>query len=180
MSAHRAVVVYGPRGSGKSTHAKALAQHFGKSRIVDAFESDSPGQIVKSDTLVLAYSPVDGVKSVHILDACLAAGLAPHPTLLRQTGREAELGYAFANAPATRGVIDVPTSDVEPGEGELLPCPFCGNALDVRRRKSNPYARCATEGCKGKQLPLLNLDLPDDIAAWNRRAVHPSTSAQGL
>jgi hypothetical protein len=37
-------------------------------------------------------------------------------------------------------------------------------------RRHNPWARCETPECKGAQLPLLNLDLPDDIARWNRRA----------
>lgn len=60
-----------------------------------------------------------------------------------------------------RPMVDVP---------HLKPCPLCGHALEVKARKNNPYARCATEGCKGKQLPLLNLDVPEDIAAWNCRA----------
>lgn len=53
---------------------------------------------------------------------------------------------------------------------ELAPCPFCGQALSVMRRPHNPYARCATDGCKAQQLPLLNLDDPEDIRAWNTRA----------
>lgn len=52
---------------------------------------------------------------------------------------------------------------------ELLPCPFCGNALVVKARRHNPHARCETENCKGSQLPLLNLDQMDDIARWNTR-----------
>lgn len=51
----------------------------------------------------------------------------------------------------------------------LEPCPFCGLPLKEDWRKYNPHARCVTEGCKGKQLPLLNLDLPDDIERWNTR-----------
>lgn len=58
----------------------------------------------------------------------------------------------------------------KPIDQELLPCPFCGQELKRKERKHNPYARCVTEGCKGAQLPLLNLDQPDDIAAWQARA----------
>ncbi len=52
---------------------------------------------------------------------------------------------------------------------ELLPCPFCGEALYQKRRPMNPYAVCKTDGCKGAQLPMLNIDDPDDVTAWNRR-----------
>lgn len=34
--------------------------------------------------------------------------------------------------------------------------------------------RAATEGCKAQQLPLLNLDQPEDAWAWNTRASSPS------
>jgi hypothetical protein len=53
---------------------------------------------------------------------------------------------------------------------KLKPCPFCGKDLEVHNLRFNPYARCATEGCKGSQLPLLNIDIPSDIEAWNTRA----------
>ncbi|HBO5298369.1 TPA: hypothetical protein L4W52_000377 [Pseudomonas aeruginosa] len=52
---------------------------------------------------------------------------------------------------------------------ELLPCPFCGQALTVNRRKHNPYARCETIDCKASQLPILNLDMQADIDRWNSR-----------
>lgn len=51
----------------------------------------------------------------------------------------------------------------------LKPCPFCGSPLFEKRRRFNPYACCRTQGCKGGQLPLLNLDMPEDVAAWNTR-----------
>lgn len=54
---------------------------------------------------------------------------------------------------------------------KLEPCPFCGNALEVTQRRYNPHARCVTENCKGAQLPLLNIELPNDVARWNRRAI---------
>jgi hypothetical protein len=58
----------------------------------------------------------------------------------------------------------------------LKPCPFCGESLFEKRRKNNPYACCQTEGCKGSKLPLLNLDMPEDIAAWNTRALFSMAS----
>lgn len=59
---------------------------------------------------------------------------------------------------------------------ELKPCPFCGAVLDAQWDRPNPKARCCTEGCKGRQLPVLNLDAPEDIAAWNTRAVDASAA----
>lgn len=58
---------------------------------------------------------------------------------------------------------------MNPERPHLEPCPFCGNPLKEDWRKYNPHARCVTEGCKGKQLPLLNLDQQDDIDRWNTR-----------
>ena len=52
----------------------------------------------------------------------------------------------------------------------LEPCPFCGSHLLQKVGRCNPSARCTTDGCKGKQLPVLNLDMPSDIDAWNTRA----------
>lgn len=52
----------------------------------------------------------------------------------------------------------------------LHPCPFCGEALQINQRKHNPFARCATAGCVGGKLPLLNIELAEDVEAWNRRA----------
>ncbi|HDR9065529.1 TPA: Lar family restriction alleviation protein [Burkholderia contaminans] len=62
----------------------------------------------------------------------------------------------------------------------LEPCPFCGNELHVKANRANPSARCVTDGCKGKQLPVLNLDQPEDIAAWNRRAPVETSRADAL
>lgn len=53
---------------------------------------------------------------------------------------------------------------------ELKPCPFCGNPLNVRWRKMNPKAHCATPGCWGGKLPVLQLDIPEFVAAWNTRS----------
>ena len=52
---------------------------------------------------------------------------------------------------------------------ELKPCPFCGQEPEQRNSKCNPYARCATPDCAGGKLPLISLDVPEDIERWNRR-----------
>ncbi|MFQ6574172.1 hypothetical protein [Pseudomonas sp. UM16] len=72
--------------------------------------------------------------------------------------------------------IPMPTenrsSNTEQMVSELLPCPFCGQKLELSNRKYNHWARCATDGCKGGQLPLLNTELAADIVSWNTRAQH--------
>jgi hypothetical protein len=52
---------------------------------------------------------------------------------------------------------------------ELEPCPFCGKPLAVKWRRNNPSARCITEECWGAKMPSLQLDVPEFVAAWNRR-----------
>lgn len=59
----------------------------------------------------------------------------------------------------------------------LAPCPFCGHELAALWDRKNPSARCSTESCKGAQLPLLDLDRAEDIAAWNRRSPAPQKTA---
>ena len=59
----------------------------------------------------------------------------------------------------------------------LMPCPFCGCELDARWNRPNPYARCLTVDCQGAKMPLLCLDVPEDIARWNSR-VTPFSMAQ--
>jgi hypothetical protein len=54
-------------------------------------------------------------------------------------------------------------------EKELLPCPFCGEAMKRSRANINPWAICPTEGCIGARSALV-LDDPKQLAAWNRRA----------
>jgi len=53
---------------------------------------------------------------------------------------------------------------------KLEPCPWCSQAPYRARNKVNPYAVCKTEGCFGLKMPVINLDDPLDVAAWNRRA----------
>lgn len=59
----------------------------------------------------------------------------------------------------------------------LAPCPFCGSPLHFNAERfrekgvvPNPSARCHTEGCFGTSLPVVSLDIPEQVAAWNRRA----------
>ena len=57
----------------------------------------------------------------------------------------------------------------------LLACPFCGvkptaNIRGAKDMAVNPRAKCETEGCMAGKLPVICLDNPDDLAAWNTRA----------
>lgn len=58
---------------------------------------------------------------------------------------------------------------------QLKPCPFCGQHLvasirGASEKATNPKASCKTEDCYGARLPVLCLDIPEDVEAWNRRA----------
>lgn len=63
--------------------------------------------------------------------------------------------------------VSTAPEDVE----RLAKCPFCGKPLKLRVRSVNPYGRCGTQGCYGAKMPVVNLDVPEDIAAWNTRAL---------
>lgn len=52
----------------------------------------------------------------------------------------------------------------------LANCPWCNKALFRGRSKINPYAVCRTEECFGAKMPVVNLDVPSDVTAYNRRA----------
>jgi len=62
---------------------------------------------------------------------------------------------------------------------DLLPCPFCGQQLARGSRRINRYARCTTEDCYGAKAPVVNLDVPGSVAAWNKRAALPQAQADG-
>lgn len=68
------IIVYGPQGCGKTTHAAALAAHYGKSRIVDDWEQ---GGRLDGDTLALTNVPHAGTMS--FLDAVADAGIKLSP-----------------------------------------------------------------------------------------------------
>ncbi len=57
----------------------------------------------------------------------------------------------------------------------LKKCPFCGQQLTATirgpgERAPNPKASCKTENCYGARLPVLCLDIPEDVVAFNTRA----------
>jgi hypothetical protein len=59
---------------------------------------------------------------------------------------------------------------------KLEPCPFCGKPLTAKRWLK-PFAQCQTEGCFGRKIPVVSLDVPSDVEAWNTRASTASTAA---
>lgn len=65
------------------------------------------------------------------------------------------------------------TDDRASLEGELKPCPWCGNALTMRR-SVNPYGRCMTPDCFGNRCPTVSLDNLEAVAQWNARNPEPS------
>ncbi len=75
----KAVLIYGPPGSGKTTHRKALAQHYGKKQIIEASDNDILPPY-PADALVLSVDPLT-TDAIHIRDACQAAGLPIHHRL---------------------------------------------------------------------------------------------------
>lgn len=66
---------------------------------------------------------------------------------------------------------DVAVATVHASNSGLMPCPFCGKELNRRDRKSsvNPRAWCATPECFGAKAPVVNLDDPLSVQAWNTR-----------
>jgi hypothetical protein len=56
----------------------------------------------------------------------------------------------------------------------LLACPFCGCKPTATIRGDsevavNPKAQCATEDCWGAKLPVICLDVPEQVNGWNTR-----------
>jgi Holliday junction resolvasome RuvABC ATP-dependent DNA helicase subunit len=77
------IIVYGPPGCGKTTHAAALAQHYRKDRIVDDW---TPGRKVPADTIALTDVPHGD--AINFLDAARAAGIRLTPALARALAAE--------------------------------------------------------------------------------------------
>lgn len=82
-----AVIIYGPPGSGKSTHRKALAAHYNKSEIIEAEQFAYKPEYPHFDDNALVLTADEELArergAIHIKDACLSAGLIPHPMLMK-------------------------------------------------------------------------------------------------
>lgn len=75
----------------------------------------------------------------------------------------------------SRQELEMLKSDAYAVVESLKACPFCGEKLTASVRGAgdhapNPKASCKTQGCYGTRLPVLCLDIPEDVAAFNRRA----------
>lgn len=77
------VIIYGPQGCGKTTHAKALAKHLGLNHIIDDGEDENGnpwhlGDPVPEDTLVLLGSTkqIEGALDFFEVKAAMDADLA--------------------------------------------------------------------------------------------------------
>lgn len=75
---NKTVVVYGPAGTGKTHHARALARHFGLGTIVDGWSGRS--KLPATGVLALTNAdikPDPSERRVYSIDAALkAAGIA--------------------------------------------------------------------------------------------------------
>jgi MoxR-like ATPase len=69
----QAVIVHGPQGCGKTRHAKALAAHFGKIRVVDDWFKGEP--LTSSDLALTNDDRVSGPNVFSFTQAMNAAGL---------------------------------------------------------------------------------------------------------
>lgn len=67
-----------------------------------------------------------------------------------------------------------------PAPPHLEACPFCGSALAVVWRKSNPRASCKTPDCWGGKGIAIALDDPQQVAAWNCRKTPNVKLSSGL
>lgn len=87
-----AIIVYGPQGSGKTFHAPALAQFYGKSHIVDGddwtlYDGHTPHRSLPADTLLTTcdeqfakeHARKWGSRAIHIDEAVRDAGLSTPP-----------------------------------------------------------------------------------------------------
>jgi hypothetical protein len=85
------------------------------------------------------------------------------------TSKHRELGHLLVERDKLRRPSIYQTEETTK-EVFLRPCPHCGKELTRGSRKINPYAKCETEGCWGQKGPVVPLDVPNYVVAWNRRA----------
>lgn len=70
------IVIHGPAGCGKTRNAAALAQHYGKSAILDDWTLRS-GATVPANAMALSNAFPAPVGAIAFADAMRAAGLTP-------------------------------------------------------------------------------------------------------
>lgn len=78
---NKSYFVFGPQGSGKTRHAKALAKHFGLSKIVDEYDGRPLNRRECMDTLYLSqqrpeWADDDARRVISISNALKQAGIA--------------------------------------------------------------------------------------------------------
>lgn len=75
--------------------------------------------------------------------------------------------------------------DRRPAEGvidaiKLANCPFCGLEPYRKVGKLNPYAVCKTDNCFGAKMPVVALDVPEQIEQWNTRSLNANAVTRDL
>jgi tRNA A37 N6-isopentenylltransferase MiaA len=81
LAINKSVVVYGPQGCGKTTHAAALAKHFGLDTICDEADHIRPNRFMRTGTLYLMIDRPAGAddfarRVLSFDDAMRQAGIA--------------------------------------------------------------------------------------------------------
>jgi hypothetical protein len=82
----RAVIIYGPQGCGKTTHAKQIAQHFGKAEVIEAGDlpsdfwkgapfSNNALVLTNDQALAMHHGEHFGAKVYTFNEAMLACGI---------------------------------------------------------------------------------------------------------
>lgn len=185
-TATAAVVIHGPQGCGKTTHAVALAKHYDKTRIVDDW---TPGSRLSAETLALTNIPHQG--AVPFDAAMRAAGLVM-ATAEPAAVAAATPAQAFVRVPGRTlamagGDIAVPDFLV----GQYLTHIGAGGvaviAADVVPTVRISYFDAVKAGSAAglslltlSQSAVLALDVAEQAVNWSGGAVGDGTLLQGL
>lgn len=116
------VIVFGPHLCGKTTHAAALARHFGKSRIVDDW---TPGGPVSADTLALTSHPHPA--AIRFVDAISEAGIQQTAASIASKA-PAPATAAFLFARAFNCPRDLRSDEYKAGVFDILAAKFAGKS----------------------------------------------------
>ena len=91
------ILVYGPQGTQKTRHAKAIALHYGMTRIVEEAESLSPAALkrlaVSQPTLFISNAepsgfPSDGLRHIRVIPFSEAVAAATVSNPVNQADQE--------------------------------------------------------------------------------------------